>query len=68
MTVLKKKSCKSSSCSSYLSHCDICPMAKKVRLPFQHSNIRAIACFDLVHINVWGPYKVPTYNGITFSL
>ncbi|KAL2249557.1 UNVERIFIED_CONTAM: Retrovirus-related Pol polyprotein from transposon RE2 [Sesamum indicum] len=42
---------------SVLSLCDICPMAKMHRLPFSSSDTHAVDIFDLVHMDVWGPYK-----------
>ena len=45
-------------------HYDICPLARQVRLPFPNSDIRASHCFDLIHMDVWGPYKVATHNNM----
>ncbi|KMS95616.1 hypothetical protein BVRB_006640 [Beta vulgaris subsp. vulgaris] len=37
--------------------CVTCPLAKFQKLPFSLSNSRAKAPFDLVHIDIWGPYR-----------
>lgn len=38
--------------------CLTCPAAKFTKLPYKHSESRARNIFDLVHIDIWGPYKV----------
>ncbi|XP_075086103.1 uncharacterized protein LOC142168841 [Nicotiana tabacum] len=43
--------------------CTVCPLAKQSRLPFILSNICYFHPFDLVHVDVWGPYRVPTHDG-----
>lgn len=43
--------------------CDICPMARQNKLPFPHSQISSTHCFDLIHIDTWGPYRTQTYRG-----
>ncbi|KAL0295022.1 UNVERIFIED_CONTAM: Copia protein [Sesamum radiatum] len=40
--------------------CDVCPLAKMHKLPFASSAIRTKSTFDLVHMDIWGPYKEPT--------
>lgn len=46
-----------------LSKCKVCPAAKQVRLPFPSSSTKTLACFELVHMDIWGPYKIPTFEG-----
>lgn len=41
-------------------------MAKQCSLPFSSSSLCAIAPFDLVHCDVWGPYRTPTINGCCY--
>lgn len=41
----------------------ICSLAKQSRLPFLSSTTRSKSMFDLVHADVWGPYRVPTFDG-----
>ncbi|GJX00624.1 cysteine-rich receptor-like protein kinase 8 [Tanacetum coccineum] len=51
---------------SCLDKCLSCPMAKFSKLPYTSSDSHSVNIFDLIHINIWGPYEVPT-NG-QFSL
>lgn len=48
--------------------CTICPMARQSRLPFPDSSIKSTYPFQLIHIDTWGPYKSPTYNGCRYFL
>uniref|UniRef100_A0A1S4ANH2 Integrase catalytic domain-containing protein n=1 Tax=Nicotiana tabacum TaxID=4097 RepID=A0A1S4ANH2_TOBAC len=43
--------------------CTVCSVAKQTRIPFSSSNACSINAFDLIHVDVWGPYRVPTHNG-----
>ncbi|KAL8133051.1 hypothetical protein AgCh_008493 [Apium graveolens] len=43
--------------------CQICPLARQARNSFSHSEIKSTVPFELVHIDVWGPYKVKSYSG-----
>ncbi|XP_019255206.1 PREDICTED: uncharacterized protein LOC109233798 [Nicotiana attenuata] len=45
-----------------LNNCPVCPLAKQTRLLFPTSIFRAVSPFDLVHMDLWGPYKTPTYD------
>ncbi|XP_019195989.1 PREDICTED: uncharacterized protein LOC109189817 [Ipomoea nil] len=38
--------------------CDTCHFAKQKRSVFPISNTRAEKCFDLMHLDVWGPFAV----------
>lgn len=38
------------------SICQICPRARQSRLPFPVSSIHASKRFELLHIDLWGPY------------
>lgn len=40
------------------SHCSICPLAKQKRLAFVSHNRLSDHPFDLVHIDIWGPFSV----------
>ncbi|XP_075092017.1 uncharacterized protein LOC107793056 [Nicotiana tabacum] len=42
----------------------IFPCAKQTRHPFLVSSIRTTASFELVHMDLWGPYKVPTMDEV----
>lgn len=48
--------------SEVLYRCSICPLAKQTRLVFPISSSRSSASFVVVHMDVWGPYKVPTMD------
>ncbi|KAF7823637.1 retroelement pol polyprotein-like [Senna tora] len=37
--------------------CDICHFAKQQRNPFSKSITRSDSIFDLIHVDLWGPYK-----------
>nr|KYP46926.1 hypothetical protein KK1_031497 [Cajanus cajan] len=50
------------------STCHICPVAKFKRLPFQCHNHFCTKPFDLIHCDVWGPYRHPTYNSMKYFL
>ncbi|CAH9087222.1 unnamed protein product, partial [Cuscuta europaea] len=43
--------------------CESCVVAKHHILPFPRSDSYAKTCFDLLHMDVWGPYKTPTMTG-----
>ncbi|XP_019238037.1 PREDICTED: uncharacterized protein LOC109218155 [Nicotiana attenuata] len=43
--------------------CTVCPLAKQTRLPFPLSNTMSKSAFELIHCDIWGPYRVPTYDG-----
>lgn len=55
-------------CSSVVKNCCVCPCAKLVRLPFSHISIKTSTCFELLHLDVWDPYKVATYDGNKYFL
>ncbi|WOH15415.1 hypothetical protein DCAR_0934954 [Daucus carota subsp. sativus] len=43
--------------------CDACCVEKHHKLPFKPSNAIAKNIFDLVHVDLWGPYKIPSITG-----
>nr|GFA20774.1 hypothetical protein [Tanacetum cinerariifolium] len=43
--------------------CDICMLAKFHRLPFPKSLPISHVPFELIHVDLWGPYKAPALNG-----
>ena len=51
-----------------LPECVTCPVARFTKLPFQKSLSHAKAPFDLLHADIWGPYKVPTRNKYRYFL
>lgn len=38
--------------------CPVCPLAKQKRLPFVSHNNMSKSAFDLVHLDVWGPFGI----------
>jgi len=48
--------------------CDVCPMARQSKLPFPKISISSKHCFELLHIDTWGPYKTPTHKGERYFL
>ncbi|MCH80704.1 retrovirus-related Pol polyprotein from transposon TNT 1-94, partial [Trifolium medium] len=54
--------------SSLTESCQVCPLAKFHRLPFISNNNHADLPFDLIHCDVWGPFKKPTYDGYHYFL
>jgi hypothetical protein len=48
--------------------CNIYPLAKQKRLPFSNNNNLSSCPFDLVHVDIWGPYHVSTVEGYKYFL
>lgn len=48
--------------------CETCVIAKHHRLPFARSNNIAEKLFDLIHIDLWGPYRIASLSGDKFFL
>ena len=48
--------------------CNVCPLAKRKRLPFPHSINTSLSCFDLVHANIWGHYSTLTLSSSKYFL
>lgn len=68
MSVIRKIDMFSNKRNFMLQYCNICPLARQIRLPFPTSNNRSLQCFELVHMDVWRPYKVETHNNMRFFL
>ncbi|CAH9089473.1 unnamed protein product [Cuscuta europaea] len=60
--------CNVSNNEKHCSPCDICHFAKQKKLPFPISTAHASNPFDLIHMDVWGPYKVTSYTGFKYFL
>ena len=56
------------SCNNKNFDCSICPLAKQKRLSFPISTSHSFACFDLIHVDIWGPYSTPSLNGSRYFL
>ncbi|GKC13067.1 hypothetical protein Tco_1009849, partial [Tanacetum coccineum] len=48
---------------SHVSPYDICHSSKQTREPFLLSDHQTITIGELVHIDLWGPYKVTIKDG-----
>jgi len=56
------------SATSKQPSCSICPLAKQTRLRFPQSTSRCNSVFDLIHGDVWGPYRTPTCDSNRYFL
>ncbi|GJW99363.1 retrovirus-related pol polyprotein from transposon TNT 1-94 [Tanacetum coccineum] len=43
--------------------CECCILSKIHRLPFQLSQSKSAIAFELIYMDLWGPYKKPALNG-----
>ncbi|KAH7692774.1 RNA-directed DNA polymerase protein [Dioscorea alata] len=48
--------------------CDVCALAKQSRLPFSVSSISSVQPFELIHCDIWGPYKIASLSGAKYFL
>ncbi|KAF7813169.1 uncharacterized protein G2W53_034145 [Senna tora] len=48
--------------------CEICHVSKQHRLPFSNSDNRSGKILELLHIDLWGPYRYPTLNSAHYFL
>ena len=48
--------------------CTICPMARQTRMPFLESVTATSSIFELLHVDLWGPYNVQTHDGYHYFL
>ncbi|KAL0434782.1 UNVERIFIED_CONTAM: Retrovirus-related Pol polyprotein from transposon TNT 1-94 [Sesamum radiatum] len=48
--------------------CTICPLAKQSREPFSLSESHTYTPFELIHVDIWGPYKQPSLSGCHYVL
>ncbi|XP_070014782.1 uncharacterized protein [Nicotiana sylvestris] len=48
--------------------CGICPLAKQSRLKFTSSSNNIVSSFQLVHVDVWGSYRIPTHDRKHYSI
>lgn len=49
-------------------HCSVCPLAKQTRTSFPSSQSSSISIFDLIHVDIWGGYRIPTVSGAKYFL
>ncbi|KAL0405762.1 UNVERIFIED_CONTAM: Retrovirus-related Pol polyprotein from transposon RE2 [Sesamum latifolium] len=48
--------------------CDICPVAKQQRLPFPTHEIASKHTFEIIHMDVWDPYKTSSLTNCHYFL
>ncbi|GKC70113.1 cysteine-rich receptor-like protein kinase 8, partial [Tanacetum coccineum] len=53
---------------SCFDKCFSCPMEKFTKLPYSLSDSHSTSVFELIHIDIWGPYKVPTNGKFRYFL
>nr|GEW38855.1 ribonuclease H-like domain-containing protein [Tanacetum cinerariifolium] len=51
-----------------VSHYDICHKAKQTRVHFPLSDHKSVSVGDLVHLDMWGPYRVVSKDGYKYFL
>ncbi|KAL4038811.1 hypothetical protein IC575_002442 [Cucumis melo] len=51
-----------------MSHCTICPLAKQRKLSFTSNNHLSSNAFDLIHVDIWGPFSTETYSEYSYFL
>ena len=49
-----------------LSQCDVCPIAKQSKQPFPSSSIHTGAPFELIYVDLWGPYNRECHTNSRF--
>jgi len=54
--------------NSESSPCCICPLAKQKRLAYISHNNLASNPFDLVHLDIWGPFSIESIEGFRYFL
>ncbi|KAM0022876.1 putative RNA-directed DNA polymerase [Helianthus debilis subsp. tardiflorus] len=50
------------------SPCEVYHRSKQVRVPFPLSDHKSKELGDLIHLDLWGPYKVSSYEGYRYFL
>lgn len=68
INVLKHISFIENQIDGFDDHCDICPLAKQQRLPFLPSKIQTSHIFQIIHVDIWGPYKQQSISGGNYVL
>jgi hypothetical protein len=52
----------------FKNFCDSCVKAKFTRLPFPTSVTKTNACFELIHCDIWGKYRTPSFTQASYFL
>ncbi|GJS07338.1 ribonuclease H-like domain-containing protein [Tanacetum coccineum] len=66
LSVLSKNICYKY--DKHVSHCGICHNAKQTRDHFPLSDHKSVTVGDLVHLDLWGPYRVVSREGYKYFL
>lgn len=66
LTSIFNSKCNETQCD--ITSCTVCPLSKQHMLPFPKSNTHSSSPFDLLHCDLWGPYRVSTMNGCKYFL
>jgi len=48
--------------------CDVCHYAKQHKLSFTHNSTRTKNIFDMIHVDIWGPFGTASIHGHKFFL
>lgn len=48
--------------------CSICPMARQERLPFPQKTSITTKVFELLYVDLWGPYHVTTHDNYRYFI
>jgi len=48
--------------------CDVCQLSRQKKLPFTISQNNTHAMFDLVHVDIWGPFSTDCIHGFRYFL
>ncbi|GKC99795.1 putative RNA-directed DNA polymerase [Tanacetum coccineum] len=51
-----------------LGHCEICQRSKQTREPFPLSEHKSSVLVELVHLDLWGPYRIASKEGFRYFL
>ncbi|XP_021860795.1 uncharacterized protein [Spinacia oleracea] len=50
------------------NNCGVCYSSKHHKFPFRVSDSRVVACFDLIHMDLWGSYRIRNLDGASYFL
>jgi hypothetical protein len=50
------------------AHCDICHLARQNRLPYSSSTSKPSRFFELIHVDIWGPLSISSFEGFKYFL
>ena len=47
-------------------HCEVCELAKSHRIPYLPSLHKSLEPFAVIHSDVWGPAKIPSFSNARY--